>query len=275
MICRSIQVVAIWQCIVWGTSAFTITTRTTPPATTSTRLLSTVDQGTKWDLQTIAGTNQILRCEGQSRKTFNYPDTKSDTVMLGMESDGRPIKGEIELWIGPNWNPFKLSTYSQNGQLYPIQSLVGTRGRMAQIEVRNTAPYEFPFNVACSYATPELASVRTKIPETEKSVKVQGGGMIHSIPLELGGSQTRIFFNTPGRNLNVKVELLNGPNNCKQWYEAVTGNGVASSLYLVFDTPGSNQYTLRIMNKNTVEFPVYVYVAQFFDKQVDEYGYTA
>jgi hypothetical protein len=260
--------------LVWGTEAFSVAQLPTQ-SKQSVALFSTVDQGTKWDLQTIAGSNQILRCEGQSRKTFNYPDTKSDTVILGIESDGRPIKGEIELWIGPDWNPFKLSTYSQDGHLYPIHSLVGTRGRMAQIEVRNTAPYEFPFSVACSYASPALADVRNKIPETEKSVKIQGGGMVHSIPLEIGGTQARVFFNTPGRNLNVRVELLNGPNNVKQWFEAVTGNGVASSLYIVFDTPGSNQYTVRIINKNTVEFPVNTYIAQFYDKKVDEYGYSS
>jgi hypothetical protein len=267
------QFVSLGAFLVHDAAAFSVSGHKVP-SKPSFALFSLVDESTMWDLQTIAGNQQILRCEGQSRKTFNYPDKSRDTVQLGMESDGRPLKADVELWTGPDYTPFKVSVYSQDGKLFPIQSLIGTKSKMAQVEVRNTGPMEFPFNVACSYAAPALADVRNKIPETEKKILVQGGGAVHSVPLTPGGSRARVFLNTDGRNLKAKIELLNGPNNVKQRFEVYTSYGVGCSLYIVFDTPGSSQYTVRIINENRVEFPAYAFVSQFFDKKDDEYGYS-
>jgi hypothetical protein len=212
---------------------------------------------------TIADNKEILRCEGQSRKTFDFRDISRDVVQLGMDSEGRPMSAEIQLWIGPDWTPFKVKAYSENGLQYPVQSLIGTRNKNSQVEVRNIGPMELPFSAACSYATPPLAEARRRIPETEKPVTVQGAGAIHSIPLTPGGSQARVFLKTDTRQLNARVELLNGPNNVKQKYEVFTNNGVLNSLYVVFETPERSGYTIRILNQAQVEFPAYAYVAQF------------
>jgi hypothetical protein len=224
---------------------------------------STIDEGSPWDLMTIAGPQEIVRCEGQSRKTFDFRDKSREVVQLGMDSEGRPVSAEIELWIGPNYTPFKVKAFSENGLQYPIQSLIGTRSKIAQVEVRNVAPMELPFSAACSYASPELADIRRKIPETEKPVTVQGAGAIHSIPLTPGGSRARVFLKTDSRNLNARIELLNGPNNVKQKFDVYTSNGVLNALYVVFETPERTQYTVRIMNQAKLEFPAYAYVAQF------------
>lgn len=247
---------------VWGASAFSVSG---PKAQSkpSSALFSSVDERTSWDLMTIANNKEILRCEGQSRKTFDFRDISKDIVQLGMDSEGRPMSAEIQLWIGPDWTPFKVKAFSENGLQYPIQSLIGTRNKSSQIEVRNIGPMELPFSAACSYAPPALVEARKRIVETEKPITVQGAGAIHSVPLTPGGSQARVFLRTDTRQLNARIELLNGPNNVKQKFEVFTNNGVLNSLYVVFETPERSGYTIRIINQAQVEFPAYAFVAQF------------
>jgi hypothetical protein len=227
-------------------------------------LHSAVGEKTSWDLASVASpTNYIPRCEGQSRKTFDFPNVNQDVVQLAMNTEGRPMDAEVQLWIGPDWTPFKLKVFSEDGQKYPVQSLIGTRKKSAQVEVRNLGPMTLPFNAACSYAKPPLAEVRTKIPETEEARRVQGAGAVYSFPLEYGKAQARVFLKTDTRQLHARVELLNGPNNVKQKYEVFTNNGVLNSLYVVFETPGGSGYTIRITNQAPVEFPAYAYITQF------------
>ena len=58
-----------------------------------------------------------------------------------LTSEGRPVNAEIQLWLGPDWTPFSLKAYSEDGKLRPIQTLVGTRNTAAMIEVRNVGEY--------------------------------------------------------------------------------------------------------------------------------------
>jgi hypothetical protein len=257
------QVLSLCSMFLWRASSFTGFGPKSQKKLSFTLSSSTIDEGSSWDLMTIAGNKDIVRCEGQSRKTFDFRDKTKELVQLGMDSEGRPVSAEIELWIGPNYTPFKVKAFSENGLQYPIQSLIGTRSKIAQVEVRNVAPMELPFSAACSYASPALAEVRRRIPENEKAVVVQGAGAIHSVPLTPGGSRARVFIRTDNRNLNARIELLNGPNNVKQKFDVYTSNGVLNSFYVVFETPERTQYTIRILNQAKVEFPAYAYIAQF------------
>lgn len=257
------QILYLSSFLLWGADAYTVSGPKTQTKNCFALSSSTVDEGTSWDLMTIAGSKDIVRCEGQSRKTFDFRDKSREVVQLGMDSEGRPVSAEIELWIGPNYTPFKVKAFSENGLQYPIQSLIGTRSKMAQVEVRNIAPMELTFSAACSYASPALAEMRRRIPETEKAVTVQGAGAIYSVPLTAGGNRARVYITTDNRNLNARIELLNGPNNVKQKFDVYTSNGELNSFYIVFETPERTPYTIRILNQAKVEFPAYAYVAQF------------
>jgi hypothetical protein len=215
-----------------------------------------------WGLTQIADQrNGIIRCEGKSRKTFVFNDITKEDIQGALCSEGRPLNAEIQLWIGPNWTPYTLKAYSDDGKQYPVQFLVGTRNKQAELEIRNVGQMEFPLNAACAYAKPPLAEMRNKIPRemADSKITVQGGA-IKSFPLDPSVEQTRVLLNTDTRQLNAVVELLNGPNNVKQRFEIFTNNGVLNSLYVVFNTPGSGN-TVRIMNQATIEFPAYAYIS--------------
>jgi hypothetical protein len=219
-----------------------------------------VGEQTSWTLPSIAGPSGIVRCEGLTRRTFDFPDISQEVVQVGVNSEGRPMKAEIELWIGPDWTPYKLKAFSEDGRQFPFQALVGTRNKAAQLEVRNVGEMELPFRAACSYAPPPLAEARAKIPETSESRLVQGGA-IYSAELDPDMDQVRVFLNTDTRQLNARVELLNGPNNIKQSMEVFTNNGVLNSLYVVFNTPSGAGNTIRIINQAPLEFPAYAFIA--------------
>lgn len=257
------QLLAICGFQAWGAIAFIVSPGAqTRPRKPSFSLHSTVSEGEKsnWDLSGIS--NSILRCEGQSRKTFDFRDLSKEVVQLGMTTEGRPLEAEIQLWIGPDWVPFKVKVFSEDGRTFPVQSLIGTRKKSAQVEVRNAGPLTLPFTAACSYAKPPLSEIRDIIPQTEEARRVQGAGAVYSFPLEqTDKGQARVFLKTDTRQLNARVELLNGPNNVKQKFEVFTNNGVLNSLYVVFETPGTG-YTIRIINLAPVEFPAYAFIKQ-------------
>jgi hypothetical protein len=121
---------------------------------------------------------------------------------------------------------------------------------------------ELPLNAACTYAKPPLTDIRKQIAESGESKLTIQGGAINSLPLDPGVKQVRILLNTDARQLNTRIELLNGPNNPKQLFEVFTNNGVLNSLYVVLNTPGSGN-TVRIINQAPVEFPAYAYIMPF------------
>ena len=209
-----------------------------------------------WD---VASISPVQRIEGQTRRTFSFGDISRDVVQVAVKTEGRPMKADIELWIGPDWTPMTLKTYSEDGLVRPVQTLVGTRNKAANVEIRNTGPYEFPVSAACNYAKPPLSDIRNRLPEMMDARYVEGGA-VYSVPFAPDVEQVQVLLNTETRQLNARVELLNGPNNPKQQFEIFTNNGVLNSLYLVINTPGSGN-TVRITNIAPLEFPCKAYVA--------------
>lgn len=168
------------------------------------------------------------------------------------------MNGDIELWIGPDWTPCTVKCYSENGMTFPVHTLMGTRNKVATVEIRNTSPFELPLNAAAAYAAPPLSDIRNMIPETKEGRYIEGGA-VYSVPFESSVNKVQVLLKTDSRQLNAKIELLNGPNNVKQTYEVFTNNGMLNSLYVVLSTPGSGN-TVRIRNLTSVEFPCRAYV---------------
>lgn len=67
-------------------------------------------------------------------RTWDFRDTKQEEVQLAITSStGRPVKSNVDLWIGPDWTPFTMKAYSEDGGIRPIQCILGTRGKVAQV----------------------------------------------------------------------------------------------------------------------------------------------
>ena len=84
------------------------------------------------------------RILGQTRRTWQFPDINQELVEVDMTSDGRPMYADIQLWIGPDWTPMTMKTYSYDGYKRPLKCIIGTRNKQATIEVKNTGSYELP-----------------------------------------------------------------------------------------------------------------------------------
>merc|ERR1719486_1771863 len=78
--------------------------------------------------------------------------------------DGSPVNADIQLWIGPDWTPFKLRAYTEDGKARPINTLIGTRNKVSTIEVRNVGPYEYPLKAASNYAKDLMATAPLETP---------------------------------------------------------------------------------------------------------------
>merc|ERR1711871_100186 len=214
-----------------------------------------------WDLKAITPDGGLKqRVEGMTRKTWQFNDLDKDRVQVALESSGRPIKSEIELWIGPDWTPFKMKAYSEDGKLRPIHTIVGTRNKEAMIEVRNEGEYEFPFDAAANYAEGTMAAVPHDIPETQSGERVDGGA-IRSYVLQPTTGRLEVVLKTEGKQLNARIELLAGPNNPKQWFECFTNNGELNSLVVSFNSLEAGN-TFRVINLAPVEFPLYYYTKE-------------
>merc|ERR1719146_274675 len=98
-----------------------------------------------WAISDITPDGSLAqRVEGKTRKTWKFNDVSKDRVQLALTSSGRPVNVESQLWLGPDWTPMKLKVYSEDGNLRPVQTLIGTRNKQAMIEVKNTGEYESP-----------------------------------------------------------------------------------------------------------------------------------
>jgi hypothetical protein len=210
-----------------------------------------------WDMASMS--TPFVRIEGETRRTWQFTDINREVVQVACKTEGRPMNVEIELWIGPDWTPLMIKAYSEDGALRPIQTLVGTRNKFAEIEVRNTGPYEFPLSAACEYAKPPLSEIRSEVPKRVESRYVEGGA-VYSVPFDPDVEQVQVLLNTDTRQLNARVELLNGPNNKKQEFEIFTNNGLLNSLYVVFNTPGSGN-VVRVTNIAPLEFPCKAHIS--------------
>ena len=214
-----------------------------------------------WEMQNISPDGSLVqRVEGKTRKTWKFNDLTKDRVQVAVTTEGRPIHSDVQLWIGPDWTPFSLKTYSQDGKARPVHTLIGTRNKAAMIEVKNIGEYEFPIKAAANYASDAMAALPQEIPASNPGERVDGGAL-RSFPLEPSTQQLEVVLRTEGKQLNARIELLNAPNNPKQTYEVFTNNGELNSLCVCFEVPDEGS-TVRIVNQATVEFPCYAHLKE-------------
>ena len=240
-----------------GAAAFTAggTTPFVAPRAASVSMAVTPD----WSMAEITPDNKLAqRVEGLTRKTWQFNDLSKDRVSVAIGSEGRPVNADVQLWIGPDWTPFTLKVYSEDGKLRPVQTLVGTRNKNAMIEVRNIGAYEFPIQAASNYAKGAMAALPKELPASVEPVQCQGGAL-RNFPLDPACEQIEVVLNTDGKQLNAKIELFSGPNNLKQTFECFTNNGQLNSLCVCFNTPDAGN-TVRIINLAPVEFPCYIHL---------------
>ncbi len=204
------------------------------------------------------------RIQGGSRHTYNAPVNR-DASHVFMESDGRPLDVEFELWDGPNNTPTRMKVYSEDGRMRPINATVenpqrGQRGNT--LSIRNTGPVEFSINAEVSsmgggammspsgirrgglagsegaYLTEHDLDgfTRPSSPSMARGETVQGGAL-RTFPLDYSVEAVQVTIRTDGLPMNAKVELWGTSSHIKQVAEIYNDNGKDETIWFDHQCP--------------------------------------
>ena len=194
-----------------------------------------------------------------------------------MNTDGRPLEANIELWQGPGYTPRKMRVYSDDGYLRPFRSLETPQSSNGHsYSIRNRGPLEFPMAASVrqlpggqpfsGYGGPHRGGYGSASPSGYPgvgavqqsggipSVTVQGGA-IRSFPFGPEVESVEVILSTEGRNLQARIELLQGPDNVKQSIDLEEDDGYNRPFVCTFETPGYG-HVVRIVNNGPIEFPL-------------------
>ncbi|KAL7487468.1 hypothetical protein ACHAW6_013065 [Cyclotella cf. meneghiniana] len=218
------------------------------------------------------------RIQGGSRRTFNAPYDR-DLSHVFLETDGRPLDTEIELWDGPNNTPTRLKVYSEDGRMRPINAIIenplkGMRGNT--MSVRNMGPMEFPINAGVGSVGGSMQQFRNgrslvgsegaylserdlngftrPSPSMARGETVQGGAL-RTFPLDYSVEAVQVTLTTDGLPMNAKVELWGTSSHVKQVAEIYNDNGQSRPFAAIVDTPGGSN-TIAIYNTGPMEYPI-------------------
>mmetsp|Transcript_2723 Transcript_2723/g.6422 ORF Transcript_2723/g.6422 Transcript_2723/m.6422 type:complete len:352 (-) Transcript_2723:113-1168(-) len=191
--------------------------------------------------------------QGGSLKTWSFPNPSVERVQVVMNTEGRPLDADIELWQGPDNTPYKMRVYVEDGSLRPFRAVIETPRGPNTIAIRNTGHLEFPL---AAYVMAGSADNGFVAKTTEETIpRVIQGGALRTYPFDPTVESVQVALRTDGRPLNVRIELLQGPNNNKQVIELYTEDGMDRPFFAVIETPGSGN-VVRVVNTATVEFPM-------------------
>eukprot|EP00591_Stephanopyxis_turris_P015746 CAMPEP_0195538302 /NCGR_PEP_ID=MMETSP0794_2-20130614/49453_1 /TAXON_ID=515487 /ORGANISM="Stephanopyxis turris, Strain CCMP 815" /LENGTH=357 /DNA_ID=CAMNT_0040672271 /DNA_START=47 /DNA_END=1120 /DNA_ORIENTATION=+ len=199
----------------------------------------------------------VLVQGGDTVKTWSLNSGAVKRVQVALQTEGRPLNADVELWQGPDNNPHSMQIYLENGLKRPFSAVVETpRGPDNTVRVRNTGPMEFPFFACVEPDTTEAGPSGLGAPVT-----VQGGAL-RTYAFEPNVESVQVLLKTDGRPLNSKIEVLQGPNNMKTVIDLYTEDGMERPFFAVFETPGSG-YVFRILNTAPLEFPMSAWVEPY------------
>lgn len=211
--------------------------------------------------------------QGNSLRTWSVVSSTYKKVHLSITTDGRPLNANIELWHGPDYTPAKMSVYVEDGLLTPFNTIIVTKPGTNTVAVVNKSPLEFPLMASLAGGKEDdpttLLYAANLLPKVGEPRLIQGGGAVASFPFDPAIEQVQVCLKADERNLKGRVELMQGPNNDKQVIEYYASSGYKNPFFCIFRTPGSGN-VVRIINKNTVEFPFTAYVEPFMHVDRDD-----
>lgn len=216
--------------------------------------------------------------QGGSLNTWSqaYPSPHPNELVLG--TDGRPLDANVEVWQGPGNTPRRMRVYSEDGMMRPFRSTEPPRGQPNTIALRNEGPLEFPMNarVAAGMTPRGVGNAMGTVTGgaamggISPGVTIQGGAT-KSFPIDASVDSVHLFLQTQGRNLEAKVEVLQGPDCVRQVIDLSEDYGYDRPFSCILDTPGYGS-VIRIINTGPMTFPFTVSVTPHSFSQ-GGYGY--
>jgi len=200
-----------------------------------------------------------IKIQGSTLRTCSFNENVNRVQVL-LETEGRPLNANVDLWQGPDNAPQKMAVYIEDGSKRPFNAIVETPGAGNAIAIRNTAPMEFPLS-AFVESSVEGGDPAANLGATSKSKTVQGGA-VYTVPFDPSVASVQILLTTDGRPMKSRIELLQGPNNNKQVLDVYTEDGNLRPFYIIVETPGDGN-VVRIVNSATLEYPLEAHVEPY------------
>lgn len=155
--------------------------------------------------------------QGGSLETWSFPSPAIERVQVRLETEGRPLNANVELWQGPDNCPQKMGVYLEDASLRPFNAVIATPRGSNAIAIRNTGVLEFP--LTASVDKDRNSGRLWDFDYRPEHTRVVQGGAVYTEPFPPGVASVQLMLKTDGRPLNARVELLQGPNNNKQVME--------------------------------------------------------
>lgn len=207
----------------------------------------------------------LRRIEGASTLLTYQMPPDAERCQMVFQSNGRPLKAKVALWVGPIRQTHGMEIDVEDGQATPFRATLKFKKGGPTLKVSTNAGLEFPMWAGVQVPTParseELGAITQRIWEAAPSktlvqgASVQGGhGAVRTFPIPANVDSIQVLIwsvDTGKKSIKCKMELLQGPNNAKQKYDLHLGGG-SQPYHAVFDTPGEG-WMLRIYNKKFIE----------------------
>lgn len=156
--------------------------------------------------------------------------------------------------------------YSEDGYRRPFISDEPPRGQPNTLAVRNTGPLEFPMNAHVAADPRRRGMPGGGRPPSGMTIQ---GGATESFPIEPSVDSVEIFLQTEGRNLEAKIEVLQGPDCVRQTVDLNEDWGYDRPFSFTLETPGYGS-VVRIINTAPMTFP---FTASVVPRSINRGGY--
>lgn len=201
-----------------------------------------------------------------------------------VETDGRPLNVEMEVWDGPNNSPTKVKMYSEDGRSRPMNILTDGGGMTS---VRNVGSMEFPMRASVSGNSGGMGGpmgmmggmgmmgpqgnmgghgAPMGMPSPGQGENVQGKSLkTFTLPTYARAAQVTITSDC-GLPVEAKVELWGTGTNVKQVAEVYNDNGSSRPFSAIIDLDGEgssgrgSESTIAVRNTGPMEYPIRVVV---------------
>jgi len=207
----------------------------------------------------------VRRIEGGNTiATWQIPEDAERAQIMIKTTNGRPIKGRVELWIGPIRRTHYNDIDVEDGTQTPLRYILKFKKGHGTIRLNTKTTMEMPMiasvSVCSKERSKELDDFTMNIWENEPKTLIQGGrtegggGAIRTFPIPDDVQRVQVLIwsrDTGSKSFKAKIEVLQGPNNLKQTYDLQCAGG-SQPFHAVYETPG-NGVTLRMYNKKFVE----------------------
>lgn len=203
---------------------------------------------------------------GNTIRTYQMPPWAT-RVQMRFETNGRPLRGEANLWIGPIRKVHTLKFDTESGVEFPIETMLKFKQCSPVLKISTGDNQNYPMKVGVFVPPPDRAADLATNTETifgttppGPKQRIQGSNTDGKygarknwvVPEDVESVQVLAWSKNSGtKSFKLDIELIQGPNNIKQKFFLQCG-GSTQPFHAVLQTPGRG-WTVRMRNKKYVE----------------------